>query len=65
MPAVDNQLPVPTAAAVATRAARKVDDVAAAQKTNSNVGANALPKKSTPAPRKPDVSKTPNINKNS
>ena len=54
------------AARAAQQAAKKVDDVAAAaQKANSNVGANALPpKKSTPTtPRKPDVSKAPDIEK--
>ena len=54
------------AARAAQQAAKKADDVAAAaQKANSNVGANALPpKKSTPTtPRKPDVSKAPDIEK--
>ena len=52
------------AARAAQQVAKKADDVvAAAQKANSNVGANAFPKKSTPAPRKPDVSKAPDTNK--
>ena len=52
------------AARAAQQTAKKTDDVAAAaQKANSNVAANAIPKKSTPAPSKPDVSKTSDTNK--
>ena len=52
------------AARAAQQTAKKTDDVAAAaQKANSNVAANAIPKKSTPAPSKPDVSKAPDIEK--
>ena len=52
------------AARAAQQAAKKADDVvAAAQKANPNVAANAIPKKSTPAPSKPDVSKAPDIEK--
>ena len=41
-------------ARAAQQPAKKADDVvAAAQKANSNVAANAIPKKSTPAPSKP------------
>ena len=69
IPTANNQFPVPAAAAVAAKyavqqVAKKADDVAAvAKKANSNVGVNDLPKKSTPAPRKPDVSKTSDTNK--
>ena len=69
IPTANNQFPVPAAAAVAAKyavqqVAKKADDVAAvAKKANSNVGVNDLPKKSTPAPRKSDVSKTSDINK--
>ena len=69
MPAANNQFSVPATAAVAAtyaaqQVAKKADDVAAvAKKANSNVGVNDLPKKSTPAPRKSDVSKTSDINK--
>ena len=51
------------AARAAQQAAKKADDVVAAQKAKPNVGANAIPKKSTPAPSKPDVSKAPDIEK--
>lgn len=48
-----------------SRRLKKADDVVAAtaQKAKPNAGVNDLPKKSTPVPRKSDVSKTPNINK--
>ena len=53
------------AARAAQQAAKKADDVVAAtaQKAKPNVGANDVPKKSTPAPHKSDVSKTSDTNK--
>ena len=52
-------------ARAAQQPAKKADDVvtATAQKAKPNVGANDVPKKSTPAPHKSDVSKTSDTNK--